>query len=289
MANAQSLTSPLQQEHRRRRVLVTGAAGRIGRAFAEFASTTHQLRLLDRPGARFEGLAELGEVVVCDVQDLPSLTEACRHVDTVVHLAGNPDPSAAWSELIGPNVVGVYNMFAAAKAADCRRVVFASSIHAVMGYPSDRQVATTDPVNPLDVYGVTKCFGEAMGKYVAEQEGISVIALRLGAFLAPEVAMDPDSAHVANIFLAPEDLFHLLLKSIDVEGIRFGIFHAISDNSVKRLDVSDTRSVLGYNPVYNFAALAPNLAPIAAALGSPPSPPASGPSRDADDPGAPTR
>ena len=253
MAEAESHTEPRPQPVVRRRVLITGAAGRIGRSFAAFAHDRYRLRLLDRPGARFDGLDDLGEVVTCDVTDLDALMGACRDMDTVIHLAANPDPSATWAELMGPNVIGTYNVFAASKAAGCRRVVFASSIHAVMGYPSDQLVTTTDPVHPRDVYGVTKCFGEAMGRYMAEQEGISVVVLRLGAFLPPEVARDPSAASVADIYLAPEDLFQLLDRAVDAEGIRFGLFHATSDNSVKRLDLSDTRRVLGYEPRPGFA------------------------------------
>jgi uronate dehydrogenase len=262
---AQSLTEPWPQKWVRRRVLITGAAGRIGRSFAAYAQARYELRLLDRPGACFDGLDELGEVVTCDVTDLDELIGACQDIDTIIHLAANPDPNAAWAELLGPNIIGTYNVFAASKAAGCRRVVFASSIHAVMGYPPDQQVATTDLVNPGDVYGVTKCFGEAMGRYMAEQEGVSVVVLRLGAFLPIDVAQDAAAATVADIYLAPEDLFQLLDRSVDAEGIRFGLFHAISNNRVTRLDLSDTRRVLGYQPVHDFALLPPQLAPSAQA------------------------
>src|SRR3712207_7646535 len=89
-----------------------------------------------------------------------------------------------------------YHTFVAAKAAGCRRVIYASSIHAVSGYPSDVQVKTSEPVNPGDLYGVTKCFGEALGRYMAEKEGLSVIALRIGAFQAPEAVLKIGRAHV---------------------------------------------------------------------------------------------
>src|SRR4029450_951651 len=85
---------------------------------------------------------------------------------------------------------GPYNPFVAAKSANCRRFIYASSIHAVSGYPADVQVKTSEPVNPGDLYGVTKCFGEALGRYMAEKEGLSTIALRIGAFQPIEAAQD---------------------------------------------------------------------------------------------------
>ena len=86
-------------------------------------------------------------------------------------MAGDPSPSATWESLLPTNIIGTYNIFVAAKAAGCRKVIYASSIHAVSGYPADVQVKTDEPVNPGDLYGVSKCFGEALGRYMAEQEG----------------------------------------------------------------------------------------------------------------------
>jgi len=97
-------------------------------------------------------------------------------------MAGDPNPHATWRELREANIDGVYNIFVAAKAAGCRRVIHASSIHAVSGYPPDVQVKTSEPVNPGDLYGVSKCFGEALARYMAVQEGLSAITLRIGAF-----------------------------------------------------------------------------------------------------------
>ncbi len=99
-------------------------------------------------------------------------------------------PIALWKDLLEANIIGTYNVFVAAKAAGVRRVIYASSIHAVSGYPADVQVKTTEPVNPGDIYGVSKCFGEALARYMAEKEGVSAIALRIGAFQPLEAARD---------------------------------------------------------------------------------------------------
>ena len=168
-------------------MLVTGAAGNIGAYFAEHAPDRYELRLMVHTmNEDAEALKQYGEVVTGELDDLDKLKQLCEGIDTVVHMAGDPSPSAVWEDLLEANIVGTYNMCIAAKAAGCRRVIYASSIHAVSGYPSDVQVKTSEPVNPGDLYGVTKCFGEAMGRYMAEKEGLSVIALRIGAFQPPE-------------------------------------------------------------------------------------------------------
>jgi len=197
--------------------------------------------------------------VAGELGDLAKLKEFCRDVDTVVHLAGDPDPGAVWASLLEGNIVGAYNVFVAAKAAGCRRVIYASSIHAVSGYPADVQVKTSEPVNPGDLYGVTKCFGEALGRYMAEQEGLSVIALRIGAFQPLEAARQASSIGMLDAFVSQRDLNQLIERCIDVESITFAILHGLSNNRFKRLDISDARALVGYQPQDDLTAENPKL------------------------------
>ncbi|HSI82921.1 MAG: NAD-dependent epimerase/dehydratase family protein [Candidatus Methylacidiphilales bacterium] len=248
----------------RRKVLVTGSAGNIGRYFAKHAGEKYDLRLMVREmDADAQELREYGEVVVADLGDLDSLRKVCQGIDTVLHMAGVPDPSATWSDLLQGNIVGTYHMMVAAKGAGCRRVVLASSIHAVSGYPADVQVKTTDPVHPGDLYGVTKCFSEALGRYMASQEGLSVLAIRIGAFQPLEAAQHYDySLSMLDAFVSERDMQQLLEKAIDVEGLKFGIFHGLSDNRFKRLDITDARELLGYKPQDDSVAESPQLKPL---------------------------
>lgn len=233
----------------RKRVLVTGAAGRIGAYFAEHSHDRYELRLMVRElDDRAHALERFGEVVAGELGDLKQMKEFCRGIDTVVHMAADPDPSAVWESLLEQNIIGAYHTFAAAKAAGCRRVIYASSIHAVSGYPADVQVKTSEPVNPGDMYGVTKCFGEALGRYMAEQEGLSVIALRIGAFQPLEAAREAGSIGMLDAFVSHRDLNQLIQRCIDVDNIKFAILHGLSNNRFKRLDISDARALVGYDP-----------------------------------------
>ena len=233
----------------KRRVLVTGAAGNIGSYFAEHSEGKYDLRLMVRGDeARIEDIRPFGEVVEADLADLPRLKEVCVGIDTIVHLAGDPDPSSLWADLLQTNIIGTYNVFAAAKTAGVRRVVYASSIHAVTGYPNDVQVKTSEPVNPGDLYGVTKCFGEALCRYIAEQEGVSAIALRIGAFQPLETVESEKGMAFLDGFVSKRDLNQLVHRCIDAEDLNFAIFHALSDNRFKRLDITDARVRVGYAP-----------------------------------------
>ncbi len=243
----------------RRRVLVTGAAGRIGSYVARHAPERYDLRLLVREGDDPEPIRPFGEVVAGDLGDLSRMKEVCQGMDTVLHLAGDPNPNATWGSLLDTNIVGTYHTFVAARTAGCRRVVYASSIHAVSGYPRDVQVKTSEPVNPGDLYGVSKCFGEALGRYMAEQEGLSVIALRIGGFQPLEMARAEEGIALLDTFVSPRDLHQLIVRCIDAEGIRFAILHGLSDNRFKRLDISDARALVGYAPQDDLTAENPQL------------------------------
>lgn len=243
----------------RRKVLITGAAGNIGSYVAEHTHELYDLRLMVQQPEDGAAIQSFGEVVVGDIGDLDALKQLCEGVDTVLHLAADPDPSATWGSLLSANIVGAYNMFVAAKAAGCRRLIFASSIHAVSGYPPDVQVKTNEPVNPGDLYGVTKCFGEALGRYMAEQEGLSVIALRIGAFQPRETASAETHASLLDAWVSRRDLTQLIRRCIDAEHLKFAIFHALSNNRWKRLDISDARTLLGYQPEDDLVSEQPQL------------------------------
>jgi len=250
----------------RRRVLVTGAAGRIGSYFAEHSADRYELRLMVQNDGQADSVRGHGEVVTADLADLPALKRAFAGIDTVLHLAANPDASATWKPLLETNIIGTYNAMVAAKAAGCRRLIFASSIHAVSGYKREVQVKTSEPPNPGDLYGVTKVFGEALGRYMAEQEGLSVIAIRIGGFQPLERTREEGSLGMCDAWVTDRDLTQLFHKCIDNENLRFAIFHGLSNNAFLRLDLSDARELVGYAPQDDVFALNPKLAPLDMAL-----------------------
>ncbi|CAA9577066.1 MAG: UDP-glucose 4-epimerase [uncultured Thermomicrobiales bacterium] len=230
-----------------RRVLLTGAAGRIGTAFREEMGARYVFRLADRT---LDGLAEGRghETLAFDIADLAACRRACAGIDTVVHLAADPSMRADFYEsLLENNFKGTFNIFRAAADGGCRRVVFASSINAVMGYPADVQVKPDDPIRPPNVYGVSKCFGEALGRYFADQEGLSVICVRIGYYDAGgrRGALDPQSL---SRYVSPRDLNQLLARCIDAPDVPFAIVHGLSENRFKYLDLTATRALLGYAP-----------------------------------------
>lgn len=239
-----------------RKILLTGAAGRVARAFLTYDASSYEVRLADRSLDAMQNSQIISanyadaETVQMDAGRLDDCYAACEGIDTVVHLGADPSPSADFYEsLLDNNIKGTYNIFRAAKDQGCRRVIWASSVHAVVGYPLDVQVSTDMPPKPMNMYGAAKVFGEAMAHYFAYAEGLSSIAIRIGAFEYNRTNWDeqPD-ARTLSTFLSARDASHLIRQTIEVDDLPFAILQAVSDNRFKRLDIGTARDLVGYAP-----------------------------------------
>ena len=137
------------------KILLTGAAGFVGGILRSHWGTSYQLRLADvRP---IEDVAVHEEFTQVDITRPEQMLQACQGMDTVVHLAADPSPGAEFYDTLLPlNIVGAYNGFEAARQAGCQRIVFASSVNAVLGYGGKVTTSWDVPIFPQNVYGATK-------------------------------------------------------------------------------------------------------------------------------------
>ena len=147
----------------------------------------YDIRALTRGPAPFPS-------TVVDLGDLEALTAALEGMDAVVHLAAASRVDSAWPDVLASNVIGTYHLFEAARQAGVPRVVFASSNHVVGTYEvegapdiygrgADAALDAAAPPRPDSLYGVSKGFGELLGRYYSEHHGLRVICLRLGTVL----------------------------------------------------------------------------------------------------------
>jgi uronate dehydrogenase len=227
------------------RVLVTGATGRIGSAFAA-GSTDGDLDLVladIRPPA-----ATPWPFVALDVTDRAALGAAVRGVDAVLHLAADPSPDADFHTSVVPvNMLATYDLTRAAVDAGVRRFVFASSAQAVAGYPLDHQVRESDPPRPANDYGVGKAFGEALCASLATRATTTFVSVRIGYYHEHR----PDataSLRDRMAWLSPRDAVQLLTRTLTAPIAGHVVVHGISDNAAKQLSIDATRRVLGYAP-----------------------------------------
>ncbi|WP_298328390.1 NAD(P)-dependent oxidoreductase [Haloactinopolyspora sp.] len=233
-----------------RKVLVTGASGRVAEMLRAGLDGVH-IRAVDRGDLP----ADAGhETAVGDLANRPFAEEVVDGVDVVVHLAANPAPYASWDDLRAPNVEALVNIVDAANRAGVRRVVLASSVHAMGGYVRPGVVVEPDwPVRPCCRYGATKAFSEAYGRMTALTTDMSVICLRLGACLPRPV----DSGSAPG-WLAPEDLQQLVRRCLEAD-VRTGTYFGVSANTRTAFDIANARAELGYEPRHDSEAYAADL------------------------------
>ena len=251
-------------------LLITGAAGRIGTYYRGHLAThgapwrlrLQDLRAIDDPGA--------AEVQTSDLADMNAARRAVAGAHTVLHLAADPDPAADfYATLLDRNIKATYNIYAAAAAAACgaRRVIFASSVNAVIGYPRGVQAHTHMVARPGNVYGATKAWGEALAASFSFQHGLSCIAVRIGGFTPPERLRErlnpdnPDADRTLSWVVTAADLSRLFDCCLAApDDLDFAVVHGLSANRYPAMELDSTRRLLGYEPQDDAFALAEALA-----------------------------
>ena len=242
----------------RTRVLVTGAGGLIGGIVRPALDGEFQVRGLDvRPGPGVDWAR--------DMRRLDAITPAFAGIDVVVDLAADASASATWDAVRTNNLPATINAFEAARRAGVKRVVYASSNHAVGMYERDEpwsavvagayegidpeqlpRIATDAPVRPDGPYGVGKVFGEAVGRYYADAWGLSVICLRIGTV---NRADRPTDTRQFATLLTHRDLVSLVRSCIAApDEVRFGIVYGVSRNTWRLWDVGPARELVGFVP-----------------------------------------
>jgi uronate dehydrogenase len=237
-----------------KRVLILGAAGKIGCAVRNGLRDRYQLmRLADivpqAPAASGE------ECVDAELTDIAALVRAMDGIDCVVHLAGvsvEPD-ELQWQQVLPANIVGAHNVFEAARQADVGRVVFASSHHAIGFYHRRETIAASVAPRPDSYYGVSKVFGEALGRLYADKFGLSVACLRIGAFRPA-----PTEPRHLSVWISPRDMVELIRCSIDAPAIHYCVAYGVSANARSFWDNHEA-AALGYTPRDNAEDFAANI------------------------------
>ena len=205
------------------RLLITGAAGNLGRQLRTgLRPLAKVLRLTDR--AEMAPAGDHEEVVPCELGDFDAVMAAVEGCDGIVHFGAAPN-ERPWAEILECSIKGGYNVYEAARRHGIKRIVYASSIHAV-GYVRREAGADTDtPHRPDSLYGVSKCFVEDLAKLYFDKFGIESACLRINSCF-PEPA---DRRHLAT-WMSFRDLVQLVERCLVAERIGYAGVYGISDN-----------------------------------------------------------
>lgn len=227
-------------DHRWRRVLITGAAGRIGSTLRNgLVGRYERFRLLDRKP--IQNLRADEEAVVADLSDREAVARAVADVDALIHLAGAPDP-VDFEEMFRVNVRGVFDVFEAARKAGVGRIVFASTNHTYGMYPVEHGMTELDPPRPDSFYGVAKVFAEVLLRYYFDKHGIESVSVRIGSF-EPR----PSQQRHLSTWLSPRDTVELVDRALKQANVGAAIVFGMSNN--KRIRIRHPNwEAIGFSP-----------------------------------------
>ncbi|MEO1502954.1 MAG: NAD(P)-dependent oxidoreductase [Pseudomonadota bacterium] len=222
------------------RLLITGAAGSLGgvlrKGLAPLAST---VRLTDRADMGEAGPHE--ETMVAELGDFDAMMKVVEGCDAVVHFGAAPHEKP-WEEILESSIKGGYNIYEAARRHGVKRIIYASSIHAV-GYVRREEGADTDTDHrPDSLYGVSKCFVEDLAKLYFHKFGIESACLRINSCF-PEPT---DRRHLAT-WVSFDDLTRLVTRCLVSERIGFTVAYGISNNPERFFSNEKVRH-LGFVP-----------------------------------------
>jgi uronate dehydrogenase len=227
------------------RLLITGAAGALGSQLRRhFAGRYPHLRLSDRAALGEAGRGE--ELVQCELADAPAVDRLFQGVDACVHLGGQPT-EADWPTIIDSNILGVINVWEAARKAGTKRILFASSNHAIGFHPRSRKLDHRAPARPDSRYGLSKAFGEDVAAYYANKHGISALCMRIGSARA-----EPHDERALATWQSYPDWCRLVEAGLAAD-YTYEIVYGVSANTRSWWDNSNAER-LGYRPQDNAEA-----------------------------------
>lgn len=221
-------------------LLVTGAAGRVGRLLRPVLAERYALRLLDLadPGASAQEEAILG-----DLADPAMARRAVAGAAGVLHLAGLVGPDFGFEATLRPNYLGLVTLLEACRAARCPRFVFASSHHVVgLHAAADAPFDAAAPLAPDGFYGLSKAFGEAACSLYARRFAMPTLIIRIGN-ADPEVA----DARRARMWVSARDLAALVDIGMTAQGLACETVYGVSRAS-DPLFADAAAARLGYRP-----------------------------------------
>jgi uronate dehydrogenase len=236
MATAPSTTSVAPP--RFERLLLTGAAGGLGRVLRpRLKRLCRVLRVSDVAAMDAAGAGE--EVVVAPLQDGAAVDALVAGVDVIVHLGG-VSVEGPFEPILQANIVGVWNLYEAARRHGTRRIVFASSNHVTGFYRQDEVVSPLDPVRPDGHYGLSKAFGENLSRFYFDRYGLETVCLRIGSSF-PE----PKDRRMLATWLSYDDLERLVVAGLSAPVVGHSVVYGVSDNRTTWWD-NTSASHLGF-------------------------------------------
>ena len=227
-----------------KRILVTGAAGQVGRALRKAWQGKYLLRSTDI--AAMVPVDANDECVQADLANYAAIEKLMPGIDAIAHFGGRA-VEGTWEELLPASFVGLYNVLESARLHSVKRVILASSNHAVGFYRRQTTLTSEHAPRPDGLYGVSKAFFEAMGSLYADKHGMTIASLRIGTFREPD---QPDNVRHLMTWISHRDMVQLCECCIEAPDYHYAVMFGVSNNTRSRWDNARAYQ-LGYQPKDN--------------------------------------
>jgi NAD+ dependent glucose-6-phosphate dehydrogenase len=255
-------------------ILITGVYGLVGSCtYRHLVAKSEQYDVYGmdrhrRPSVRvtLDEVADLSDshFFLSDMSDIGVLEQAFQGMDTVIHLAADPNDEAPWESTLKNNIEATYHMFEASKRAGVRRVIYASSIQVSFGYfyyvepfksihegkyenvpESFKRITPSDPTWPVNLYGSSKVFGETLARVYSSTTDLSCICIRMGGVHSLDNVPKPVLPNAST----KNDMVRLVELCVEApDSMKFEILYGISDRDYRWVDIEHSAKTVGYVP-----------------------------------------
>ena len=234
-----------------KKLVLTGAAGRLGSYLREplskLCDELVSTDIVEDVGQLYDGETYMR----ADLAKMDDIAPVLDGAEMVIHFGAIVDEKP-FEELLGPNFVGSYNIWEAGYKAGVRRIVYASSIHAVGMHLKSDFIGIDAEHRPDTFYGLAKCFTEDLGRMYWDKRGLESVHLRILS------CAQVNNTRALGSWLSYDDLIQLVTRAIDTPSVGFSIIYGVSNNDRAPVDNAKA-SFLGYRPVDNAEVFAAEL------------------------------
>lgn len=255
-------------------ILVTGVHGLVGSCIYNYLTEKpedYEVYGLDRSSQKSARVHvdELAEVpdnhfITSDMSEVEPLEESLQNIDTVIHMAADPNDQAPWESTLKNNIVATHNLFEAANRAAVKRVIYASSIQVSFGYfrnvepyksiyemnyqnvpETFERINVSDATWPVNFYGSSKIFGEALARMYSSTTDLSCICIRMGGVHSKDQVPQAVLPNAST----KNDMVRLVECCIRApDSVQFDIVYGLSNSDYRWVDLTHSEDTVGYVP-----------------------------------------
>ena len=245
-----------------KKLFITGGSGLIGSILNNHLKKEYEIVNLD-----INNTSKSSSTIVGDMNNYDDVLSSSQGAFATIHLGAVVSVDSDWDLVLKNNIESTRNVYESARINKIKKVIFASSNHAVGMFENDNpykeivagnyekidhnNITLIDhnvPIRPDSYYGISKAYGESMGRFYFEEYGIESINLRIGT--VQKVDTPTNSIRHFATWLAHKDIAQIVEKSLETK-LEFEIFYGVSNNKWRFWDIKNAYNKIGYEPVEN--------------------------------------